>query len=592
MTNNKSTEILVVGGGTGGTAAALQAARKGAQVILVSEFPWLGGMLTSAGVAAPDGNELLPLQTGIWGAYIRELQQRTSEGLDQNWVSLFGYNPPVGAEVFADWVADLPNLQWLRGQTPQRVIKQENRVVGVEFEDYEIFAKITLDGTELGDLLALGEISHRWGWELQGEYNEPSAPTEFNELTERYPVQSPTWVFLLQDYGENNTAPPISAPKLDVLPDFEGAWQSYGLEKFLNYGRLPGGLFMINWPQCGNDYGRDLNRLIGSEQDREAYHQEAFDYSLSFAYYLQKNVGDRYGIAQDIFPNPQNSGFALHPYYRESRRLQGLQTMTEQDLLPQTGGYVASLPVNQKGEISSIATGNYANDHHYPGVKYKLQPKSMRWGGRWTGTPFSIPYECLIPASIDGFLVCEKNISVSHIANGSTRLQPTVLNLGQAAGMAAALCIELGCQPRDLSPRQVQEGLLRDTIAPSAVIPLLNLPPNHPQWLHWQQYYLDNPAAYPLDGCCPLDVDFSEEREIGKYYTGMFRKLANQGYSLQLQYCTASKKSWALITTSPTVKAKLENCQDGEMISVWGCCNYSGGWLVVYKLCYSATAKH
>ena len=586
MTNDQrlTTEILVVGGGTGGTAAALQAARKGAQVILVSEFPWLGGMLTSAGVAAPDGNEILPLQTGIWGAYVRELQQRQKEGLDQNWVSLFGYNPRLGAEIFADWVAELPNLQWLQHQTPQRMIKQENRVVGVEFEDYEIFAQIIIDGTELGDLLALGGISHRWGWELQNEYNEPSAPTEFNELTERYPVQSPTWVFLLQDYGENNTAPPISAPKLDVLPDFEGAWQGYGLEKFLNYGRLPGGLFMINWPQCGNDYGRDLNRLIGSESERVAYHQEAFDYSLSFAYYLQKQGGDRYGIAQDVFPNPQNSGFALHPYYRESRRLQGLQTITELDLLPQTGGCVASLPMNEKGEISSIAIGNYANDHHYPGVKFPLQPKSMRWGGRWTGTPFSIPYESLVPETIDGFLVCEKNISVSHIANGSTRLQPTVLNIGQAAGMAAALCVQLGCQPRDLAPRQVQEGLLQDTIAPAAVIPLLNLPPNHPRWLHWQQYYLDNPANYPRDGNCPLDADFSEEREIGTFHTGMLRKLANGGYSLQLYYSAASKKSWALITTSPTVKRKLESCRDREMISVWGCCNHAGGWLVVYQL--------
>ncbi|MBD1944059.1 FAD-dependent oxidoreductase, partial [Coleofasciculus sp. FACHB-712] len=46
-------DVLVVGGGTGGTAAAIQAARRGAKTMLVSEFTWLGGMLTSAGVAAP-----------------------------------------------------------------------------------------------------------------------------------------------------------------------------------------------------------------------------------------------------------------------------------------------------------------------------------------------------------------------------------------------------------------------------------------------------------------------------------------------------------------------------------------------------------
>ena len=84
-----TTEVLVVGGGTGGTAAAMQAARRGAQTILVSELPWLGGMLTAAGVAAPDGNELMALQTGLWGAFLQELRHRQPGGLDHAWVSFF-----------------------------------------------------------------------------------------------------------------------------------------------------------------------------------------------------------------------------------------------------------------------------------------------------------------------------------------------------------------------------------------------------------------------------------------------------------------------------------------------------------------------
>lgn len=87
MSSILTADVLVVGGGTGGTAAAVQAARCGAKTILVSEFPWLGGMLTSAGVAAPDGNELAAFQTGLWGAFLRELQQRQPDGLDWGWVS-------------------------------------------------------------------------------------------------------------------------------------------------------------------------------------------------------------------------------------------------------------------------------------------------------------------------------------------------------------------------------------------------------------------------------------------------------------------------------------------------------------------------
>lgn len=80
MLETLRTDVLIVGGGTGGTAAALQAARRGAQTILVSEGPWLGGMLTSAGVSAPDGNELRALQTGIWGAFLKALRQRQQIG--------------------------------------------------------------------------------------------------------------------------------------------------------------------------------------------------------------------------------------------------------------------------------------------------------------------------------------------------------------------------------------------------------------------------------------------------------------------------------------------------------------------------------
>jgi hypothetical protein len=511
-------DVLVVGGGTGGTAAAIQAARQGVQTILVSETPWLGGMLTSAGVAAPDGNELAAFQTGLWGAFVRSLQHRETAGLDNSWVSMFTYDPRTGAKLLADWVQQLPNLKWIAGQTPLEVLQQGSCITGVRFADVIVKAKVTLDATELGDLLAIAEIPHRWGWELQSEFEEPSAPVSPNELTQRYPVQAPTWVVILKDFGNAADAPEIPAPPHDTPEQFAGAWEGYGAEQFLNYGRLPGGLFMINWPLHGNDYGEGVGRLVESQGKRQQFLQEAQWHTQSFARFIQTQLGHRYGLAEQIFPNSpiQNSlgggAYALHPYYRESRRLLGLVTLREQDILPIPGGQVASLPVDTadrgsaissagaRSAIASIALGNYPNDHHYPGVDFPLKPKSIRWGGRWTGTPFTIPYGCLVPVSTDGLLVCEKNISVSHIANGATRLQPVVMNIGQAAGMAAALCVELDCQPRDLPVRRLQEALLQDPVAPAAIIPLFNLPSNHPDWLYWQRYYLDNPEDYPNSG--------------------------------------------------------------------------------------------
>jgi hypothetical protein len=597
-----TTEVLVVGGGTGGTAAALQAARRGANVVLISEFCWLGGMLTSAGVTAPDGNELEAWQTGIWGAFLRELERRQPTGLDNGWVSFFTYDPRVGAEIFADWVTKLPNLTWIPEQVPRSLMRQGNQVVGVQFADYTIHAKVILDGTELGDLLALGEIPYRWGWELQAEFGEPSAPIEWNNLTERYPVQAPTWVMIMQDMGEGREAAMIPAPP-HYNPDlFQNAWAKYGGEKFLNYGRLPSDRFMINWPIHGNDYGEGVQRLVGTESDKQQFLQEALWHSQGFAHFIQTHLGRRYGLAKNIFPDPSNhfhdDAYALHPYHRESRRLKGLTTVREHDLLPIAKGQVAALPIVVKAQgceqaeniCDAIAIGNYANDHHYPSGDIKLAPKSIRWGGRWTGTPFTIPYRALIPETIDGFLSCEKNISVSHMANGATRLQPCVLGIGQAAGMAAALCIEQDCQPRDLPVRSLQEALLKDAIAPTAVIPLFNQSINHPEWLDWQQFYLNHPDAYPSSGYAPTQQE-STSKTIGSRLSstqlelsGIFEPLSEQHYELLITTpASLSDRTVSLVTLNADIDHLFKNLPTGQAVMVSGNLNPAGNWFLVKR---------
>ncbi len=565
-----SCDVLVVGGGTGGTSAAIQAARAGAKTILVSEFEWLGGMLTSAGVAAPDGNELQAFQTGLWGEFLYQLQQRQVGGLNNSWVSFFSYNPRLGAEIFAGWVKELPNLYWIAGNVPLKVIKEGNAITGVRFADFTVKAKITLDATELGDLLALAEIPYRWGWELQAQWEEASAPVAENELTKNYPIQAPTWVVIMQEFA-SEVAPLIPAPPNYNPAKFTNAWANYGQEEFLNYGRLPGNLFMINWPNHGNDYAEGVQRLIDSETAKKQFLQQSLWHTQGFAHFIQSQFGRKYGLATNIFPS--GGAYAIHPYYRESRRLVGITTVTEQDILPISDGDVAQL------QPESIAIGNYECDHHYPGVEFPLQSKSIRWGGRWTGTPFTIPYSCLVPRQTDGFLACEKNISVSHIANGATRLQPVVMNIGQAAGMAAALCVELGCQPRDLPVSKLQNALLQ---AKASIIPLFNLSPHHPDWLYWQQYYLKNLEAYPVSGNCPCTQNALPPLLSDSHvFEGIFNRRSDQDYTLTL---TELAQTWQLVTLRSHIHEQLQICIDNQLIKVWGTLNYSGKWLLVEEI--------
>ncbi len=621
-----SADVLVVGGGTGATAAAIQAARRGQEsglsVVLVSELPWLGGMLTSAGVAAPDGNELEAFQTGIWGGFLKELRRRHPQGLDNGWVSFFTYSPAVGAQIFADWVADLPNLRWISGQRAREVLRkgdsgsadQSVRITGVRFEQVTVNATIILDGTELGDILSLGEVPHRWGWETRDVWDEPSAPVSLSdpadslyEITQRYPVQSPTWVVVMQDYlvWKKRIAPKIELPPSvssdgELSRSFTGAWENCGDAEtpvrlaFMGYGRLPNNQFMINWPHRGNDYGVGLHRLIGSAEDRAQYCQEAQWHSQAFARFIQQQLGDRYGLAQDLFPTTAHSpggGFALMPYYRESRRLKGLATVSERDILPLPGAQAAALPVDEKGEVCSIAIGNYPNDHHYPGFEMPLAPKAIRWGGRWTGTPFTIPYGALVPETVDGLLACEKNISVSHIANGATRLQPVVLGIGQAAGMAAALCVEQKCSPRELRVRSLQTALISDRIMPAAVIPLFNLSPSNPQWLTLQKHYFEDADAYPHSGNHPSEVNTfsadlrSQDASIKtRLIAGKFKKKGENQYEIYQNAISTLPQNILIVTTRSEIAKAFQNMSNGQPVQLLGAWNSAGRWLLCEQL--------
>ncbi len=88
----------------------------------------------------------------------------------------------------------------------------------------------------------------------------------------------------------------------------------------IDYGRLPGGKYMINWPIGGNDYYANVIEM--SPQERQAVFEKAKNYTKCFIYYIQSELGYKnLGIADDEFPT--SDGFPLIPYHREARRIDG-----------------------------------------------------------------------------------------------------------------------------------------------------------------------------------------------------------------------------------------------------------------------------
>ena len=114
-------------------------------------------------------------------------------------------------------------------------------------------------------------------------------------------------------------------------------------------------------------------------------------------------------------------------------------------------------------------------------------------------------------------------------------------------------------------------------------------PPEHPEWLKWQRYYLEHPEEYPQDGNCPSKLpkynNLSLLKTKNNHYQGIFYRRDQQKYEIVLTEPLAQKgQTWQLITLQPEVNTFWLDCRDRSLISVIGRCNYSGGWLVVEKI--------
>jgi succinate dehydrogenase/fumarate reductase flavoprotein subunit len=198
---NHATEVLVIGGTTSGISAGLQSARLNVPTLIVEETPWLGGMITAAGVSATDGNH--HLHSGIWNEFRDKL--RTYYGgaaaLSTGWVSHTLFEPHVGDSIFKSMAAAEQQLSVIYGYHLTEILKEGNKVTGAVFENEQmekltVLAKVVIDATDLGDGLAMAGAAYDLGMEARSVTGEANAPEVANNI-----VQDLTWAAILKDFG-------------------------------------------------------------------------------------------------------------------------------------------------------------------------------------------------------------------------------------------------------------------------------------------------------------------------------------------------------------------------------------------------------
>jgi len=457
-------DIVVVGGGTSGTCAAVQSARLGCSVLLIDQTSWLGGMLTSAGVSATDGNYKLP--SGMWGDFQEELVRHygSLQALQAGWVSMIQFEPSVGNQIFQQWVSKekaityLPNTQFVS-------LRRKKKSYQVTFvhngQKQTVSAAFVIDGTELGDVAKAAGLKYHVGLDAAKETGETEALSQAKNM-----IQDATYVMTLKDYGK-----PMPLPRpagydamefrnccLNPYNDTACHHKLWSAEMMMSYGRLPHGKYMINWPLNGNDIY--MNDIDCTQSQRDSLHQQAKAKALRFLYFLQQELGyQNLNLADDEFPTADRLPF--FPYYREGRRFEGMVSFTINDI---------RFPYQQAQPLyrTAIAVGDYPIDQHHiekgDTMPSLALPSIPSWG---------LPMGVLIPREDDRLVLAEKAISVTNLANGTTRLQPVSMQIGQAAGVLASLAVKHQVGLKEVSVREVQQQLLETG---NYLLPYLDVP--------------------------------------------------------------------------------------------------------------------
>lgn len=508
MIQEDETEILIVGGGLGGIAAALSACRLGRKVIVTEPTDWIGGQLTAQAVP-PDEHPWIEA-TGSTKTY-RRLREQIREYYRRNYplmpkarfdyhlnpglgdVSPLCHEPRVALSVLIELLAPYRSnrqLQILKRHKPVAVEQEHDRFQSVRFRDVEkgdervFHAPFFLDASEFGDLLELGQVEHVIGAESQDETGEPHA---LSGPADPLDQQAVTWCFAMDHIpGEDNT---IQKPrdydfwrnyKADFWPGpqlgwtfidpqtlevrrqsiFEGPTDEnvrdlWHFRRILYRGHFAPEHFasditLVNWPQI--DYW--LGPLLGvSEEERKKHLEEARQLSLSFFYWMQTEAPRRDGgrgyrglrLRNDVLGTID--GLAKHVYVRESRRIRAEFTVLEQHIGVEARGSLEGAEIFP----DSVGTGSYRIDLH-PSTRLRTYVDLSSW-------PFQIPLGALIPIRVENLLPACKNIGTTRITNGCYRMHPVEWSIGEAAGALASYCLA-----RHLTPRQVRNktALLED----------------------------------------------------------------------------------------------------------------------------------
>lgn len=440
-------DVVIVGGGMNGLCAAIASARHGARTALIQDRPVLGGNASSEIRMHICGASEECKQNAIEGGILLETMLENRRCNDY-------YNYSIWDRVLLDMAKREPQLTLYLNTTMYDVCVEDAHVRSVSCwqmtteTHWRISGGIFCDCTGNGTLGYMAGAGYRTGSEGAEEFHEPHAPAQPNQNR-----MGNTLLFKAVNRGKPVTF--IAPPTAHHYTEEQLKYRKHAdqLDPVLANVAIPlldeadEGARRLSMDNYVVDYGYWWIELTGSSPDIIDDYEDIRDELVKCIYGVWdhiKNVGDHGAANYDL------EWVGMLPGMRESRRLEGLYTLNENDLI-----------ANRIFD-DAVAYGGWAADNHVAHglLDYSILPSDIYdFPGLYT-----IPYRSYVSRDIDNLYISGRSLGASKLGMSSARVMGTCAIGGQAIGTAAALCAARGCLPADALAfmDELQQTLLRD----------------------------------------------------------------------------------------------------------------------------------
>jgi hypothetical protein len=494
-------DVIVYGATPGGFCAAIAAAREGAKVVLLEPTAHVGGVNTG-GLSFSDSNQTV--RSTLLGLF-EEWHQRVAADYAARGVklpydvavkdnSVWTYEPHVAARV-TDAMLKEAGVSVLTKQTLEGVEKDGTKIIILRTSAGAHTAKVFIDATYEGDLMARAGVVWHIGRESRDEYGESFAGRQYPKEkmaingfdANGLPLPFITSVRPGDDQAGEETVMvysfrlcltknpanrvPFPEPKAYDPARFELVRRYF--QKYPN-APLPWDLYPLPGDKfdANNGIGKMFSMgLVGEAngwcasdpKGRAALWEKHKQYTLEFYKFLTTDAAvpakiratmAELGLCRDEFPETDHWSPQL--YVREGRRMDGRHTLTQKDI------------IDDPKKEDAIAVSSFPIDSHDcrrialpDGVINEGTIYPVRIPGRRHGYAYHVPYRAITPASSEcSNLLVPVALSATHVAYSSIRVEPTWMAIGQSAGIAAALAAKAGVSVQALDYAQLRARLL------------------------------------------------------------------------------------------------------------------------------------